>query len=63
MSTGTPELQTLSGVRKAAILMTLLGDDSAAMIFHHLSEDDLQGLTQEISRMGSVSKELSLQVL
>lgn len=57
------ELSALSGMRKAAILMALLGEEAAATIFHHLSEEDLQGLTHEISRLGSVSKEVSLKVL
>ncbi len=58
-----PEMAEMPGVRKAAILVTLLGDEAAASIFHHLSEEDLQGLTQEILRLGNVSRELSLKVL
>jgi flagellar motor switch protein FliG len=57
------EVQSMSGVRKAAILMTSLGDDAAAALFCHLSDEDLQGLTHEIARLGSVPKEISLQVL
>lgn len=57
------ELQGMTGVRKAAILMALLGDEAAATIFHHLTEDDLQGLTHEIARLGSVPKDVSLKVL
>ncbi len=61
MSTG--ELQGMSGVRKAAILMTVLGDDAAALVLPHLSEEDLQGLTHEISRLGDVSTDISQKVL
>lgn len=57
------ELQDLPGVRKAAILMMLLGEEAAAMIFRHLSDEDLQELTQEISRLGSISKDVSRKVL
>jgi flagellar motor switch protein FliG len=57
------DIQSMSGVRKAAILMALIGDDAAATIFHHLSEEDLQGLTHEIARLGNVPKEVSLKVL
>ncbi len=60
---GETELQDIPGIRKAAILVTLLGEEAAATIFHHLSEEDLQGLTHEISRLGSVSKEVSFKVL
>ncbi len=64
MSTRTAsESQEMSGVRKAAILMMLLGDEAAAMIFRHLNDEDLQELTQEISRLGSISKEVSRKVL
>jgi len=58
-----PELSGMTGVRKAAILMALLGEDAAATIFRYLSEEDLQALMQEISRLGSVSKEVSFKVL
>ena len=57
------DLQSMSGVRKAAILIASIGDDAAATIFHHLTEEDLQALTHELSRLGSVSKETSLKVL
>jgi len=53
----------ISGVRKAAILVTLLGEEAASTIFHHLNDEDLQGLTQEIARLGSVPREVSLGVL
>lgn len=56
-------LDGLTGLRKAAILVTFLGEEAASTIFHHLDEDDLQGLTQEIARLGTVSKDISLGVL
>ena len=60
---GEVDLQSLSGTRKAAILMTMLTEEAAASLFHHLTEEDLQGLTQEIARLGNVPKEVSLKVL
>ena len=62
MTTDT-ELAGLSGARKAAILIASIGDEAAATIFHHLSEEDLQGLTHELARLGTVPKDLSLKVL
>ena len=53
----------LDGVRKAAILIAVLGDEAAAMIFRNLDDEDLQKVAQEISRLGTIPKELSLQVL
>ena len=63
MNASTLELQDMSGIRKAAILMMLLGEEAAAMIFRHLSDEDLQELTSEIARLGSISKEVSRKVL
>ncbi len=57
------DLQGMTGLRKAAILVALLGDEAAATIFRHLVEEDLQRLMQEIARLGSVSKEVSYKVL
>jgi len=57
------ELQTMSGTRKAAILMTLLSEEAAATLFHHLSEDELQAITHEIARLGHIPKEISMKVL
>ena len=53
----------LSGPRKAAILIAVLGEESAATIFRNLDEEDLQRVTYEISRLGAVPREVSLQVL
>lgn len=61
--TADVDIHSLSGTRKAAILMTMLNEDAAASIFHHLTEEDLQGLTQEIARLGNIPKEISLKVL
>jgi len=58
-----PELAGMPGVRKAAILMTLLSEEAAATLFHHLSEEDLQMITQEIARLGNVSKDISMKVM
>jgi flagellar motor switch protein FliG len=57
------DYQSMPGIRKAAILMTFLGEEAASGIFHHLNEDELQNLSTEIARLGSVSKEVSLQIL
>jgi flagellar motor switch protein FliG len=57
------EYRQLSGVQKAAILMTVLGDDAAAVFFRNLPEDDLQIVTKEIANLGRVSPQVSQQVL
>lgn len=52
-----------SGLRKAAILVVLLGDEAAAALYRHLSDHDLRALTQEIAELGYVSPETASQVL
>ena len=53
----------LTGVQKAAILVTVLGDDAAAAIFRNLPEEDLQRITREISMLGLVPAHVSQQVV
>jgi len=53
----------LTGPQKAAILVAVLDDDSASAICRHLSEDDLQRVAREISRLGRIPPHISQQVL
>jgi len=53
----------LPGARKAAILMALLGEEGASAVFRHLSEDDVQRITEELSSLGNVPLEVAQQVL
>ena len=43
-----------SGIRKAAVLLVLLGEEVASLIFRNLNENELQKVTQEISDVGAV---------
>jgi flagellar motor switch protein FliG len=58
-----PETHALTGVRKAAILLVLLGDDTASAVYRHLDIPEVQRLTQEIAELSSISSELAAQVL
>ncbi len=58
-----PETQALSGVRKAAILLVLLGDDAASEVFRHLTTPEVQRLTQEIGELTYISSEEAAHVL
>jgi len=58
-----PDLQGLSGTRKAAILMTILSEEAASTLLHHLPEEDLQSIAHEVARLGNVSKEVSMKVM
>lgn len=51
------------GLQKAAILMVLLGEDTASHIYRNLPESDVQSLTQRIAEMDRVKPETALSVL
>jgi flagellar motor switch protein FliG len=57
------ETTPLSGVRKAAILVSLLGEEPAAPILRNLSQDALQRITDEVASLPSVPFDVSLEVL
>ena len=54
---------TLPGARKAAILLSLLGDEPAATIMRNLPDRDLERLTDEIAKLGQVPFDVTLDVL
>lgn len=53
----------LSGRRKAAILLVLLGEEAASSIYRNLSESELQSVTQEIAELNYVPPEMAAQIL
>ena len=52
-----------SGLRKAAILMVLLGEDAASDIYRHLPQAEVEQITQEITTLNSVEPGAGLAVL
>ncbi|MGA3047983.1 MAG: flagellar motor switch protein FliG [Terracidiphilus sp.] len=57
------ERTPMSGTRKAAILISLLGDESAALVLRNLPDDELQRVTDEVSTLPAVPFETTLEVL
>ena len=53
----------LSGSKKAAIIMILLGDEASSGVFRYLDEDEIQEIAKEISRLGDVTPEVADNVL
>jgi flagellar motor switch protein FliG len=53
----------LTGMRKAAILVTVLGEEAATLIYRQLSPTDVQLLTEEVASIGTVAPELAQQIL
>src|SRR3954454_17817035 len=58
----SPEMAKLSGARKVAILLTVLGEEPAATVFRQLNETDLQRVADEVANLGAIPTELSIQV-
>lgn len=61
--TPTGQKHKLTGLRKAAILLTTLGEESAATVFRGLNDDDMRRVADEVANLGMVPIELSLQVI
>ena len=50
----TPE-PVISGARKAAIIMMVLGEERSGKVFKHLQEDEIERVAREVAAMGAVS--------
>jgi flagellar motor switch protein FliG len=53
----------LSGIRKAAIVSVLIGEELSAEIFRHLQEDEVERLAKEVAGLGIVSNQIGESVL
>lgn len=51
------------GLHKAAILMVLLGEETASQIYRNLSQADVQRLTQHIAELDPVSPDTAMSIL
>ncbi|HTY83635.1 MAG TPA: flagellar motor switch protein FliG [Silvibacterium sp.] len=54
---------TSPGLRKAAILMVILGEDAASQMYRHLPPIEVERITQEIAALSGVDAETALAVL
>jgi len=63
MILNTKSEETISGLRKAAMLLIVLGEQANADIMQHLSEDDVQKVSREVARITSISGEQAETVL
>lgn len=53
----------MSGLRKAAIVTILLGEEASAQVFRHLSEEEIELLAREVAALGPVPPHVSEKVL
>jgi flagellar motor switch protein FliG len=57
------DFASMTGMRKAAILLVVLGDEAASAVYKHLGDEELRGITQEITDLDFVSPEIAGKVL
>jgi flagellar motor switch protein FliG len=53
----------LSGLRKAAIVTLMLGEEASAEVFRHFSEEEVETLAKEVAALGHVPAQVSEKVL
>lgn len=63
LNTNKNETEVLPTLRKAAMLLIVLGEQTAAEMMQHLSEDDVQKVSREVARVTSISAEQSESIL
>ena len=59
----TDAQEKLSGLRKSAILLVMLGEEASSVILRGLEEDEVQEITREIARVSSMTSEEAEGVL
>lgn len=57
------QAQALTGTRKAAILMAIMGEEAASAVFKHLPDRDVQMLTKELADIQGVPPDTAHQIL
>jgi flagellar motor switch protein FliG len=64
MSTAlVPKIESVNGVRKAAILTVLLGEHVSGELFKHLNEEEIELIAREVALLGPVPAATATDVL
>jgi flagellar motor switch protein FliG len=63
VKTSASDVEQVPGLRKAAILMVMIGDEASSIILRQLDEDEVQEISREIARVGSLTPEEAEGVL
>jgi flagellar motor switch protein FliG len=63
LNTTKSESDNLAGLRKAAILLVVLGEQTSADLLQHLTEDEVQKVSREVARLTAISSEQAEIVL
>ena len=57
LNTTKTEAETAAGLRKAAMLLIVLGEQASADLLQQLSEDDVQKVSREVAKITAISAE------
>ncbi len=63
MIQNTDKPQFVPGIRKAAVLLIILGDQASSEILKHLDEEEVQLIGREVARITSITSEQSESIL
>src|SRR5258708_3067958 len=63
VKTSGSEIEKIPGLRKAAILMVMIGDEASSTILKNLDEDEIQLISREIARVNTLTAEEAEGVL
>jgi flagellar motor switch protein FliG len=63
LNTTKSEAETMPGIRKAAMLLIVLGEQTSADLLQQLSEDEVQKVSREVARITAISTEQAEVVL
>lgn len=63
VKTNGSEVEKVPGLRKAAILMVMIGDEASSTILKNLDEDEIQLISREIARVNTLTAEEAEGVL
>lgn len=63
LNTTKSDLESMSGLRKAAMLLIVLGEQSSADILPQLSEEDVQKVSREVAKITAISAEQAEHIL
>jgi len=63
LNTSKSDAENLPGPQKAAMLLIVLGEQAAAQLLQHLSDEEIQKVSREVARITSISSDQSETVL
>jgi len=63
LNTSKTETETLSNLRKAAMLLVILGENASAQLLQQLGEEDVNRVSREVARLTAISGEQAEAVL